>query len=156
MIARARRIAKYPEQWPKLIAYSVDEPGKGKPMSEKDVSELRKLTDHYNSTGNRCEIPGPPGTCRGIGPAQHFRIEAQNDDTLGDDVGQAHLFDSVIGNLLRTVDDPTPTTSGAALRQRLGTRPKSGDPQTDSGILGVPSSSIAPYRLLRCLPPSSR
>lgn len=54
VIAQARRMAKYPEQWPELIAYSVNEPGKGKPMSAKDVSELRKLTEHYNSTRYRC------------------------------------------------------------------------------------------------------
>jgi hypothetical protein len=35
----------------------------------------------------------------------------QRDDTLGTDVGQAHLFDTVTGNLLMTFNDPTVTGS---------------------------------------------
>ena len=31
------------------------------------------------------------------------------DDTGGEDVGQAHLFDTATGDLLATFDDPTPT-----------------------------------------------
>ncbi|MDH3713938.1 MAG: hypothetical protein OET44_08845 [Gammaproteobacteria bacterium] len=36
-------------------------------------------------------------------------IGARHDDTRGLDVGQAYLFDAATGNLLRTLDDPTPT-----------------------------------------------
>ena len=36
-------------------------------------------------------------------------IGAPGDDTNGDNVGQAHLFDAVTGNLLQTFDDPTPS-----------------------------------------------
>jgi hypothetical protein len=36
-------------------------------------------------------------------------IGAQADDTNGDRVGQAHLFDATTGNLLQTFDDPTVT-----------------------------------------------
>lgn len=36
-------------------------------------------------------------------------IGAVGDDTLGVDVGQAHLFDATTGGLLRTFNDPTPT-----------------------------------------------
>lgn len=36
-------------------------------------------------------------------------IGASGDDTNGDGVGQAHLFDAITGNLLQTFDDPTPT-----------------------------------------------
>jgi hypothetical protein len=45
-------------------------------------------------------------------------IGAPGDDTQGVDVGQAHLFDATSGNLLRTFDDPSPTTGdgfGAAV-----------------------------------------
>lgn len=38
-------------------------------------------------------------------------IGDQRDDTLGTDIGQAHLFDAVTGNLLLTLNDPTPTGS---------------------------------------------
>ena len=37
-------------------------------------------------------------------------IGASRDDTNGLDVGQAHLFDAVTGNLLQTFNDPTITT----------------------------------------------
>ena len=37
-------------------------------------------------------------------------IGAPEDDTLGPDVGQAHLFDAVTGNLVQTFNDPTVTT----------------------------------------------
>ena len=36
-------------------------------------------------------------------------IGAFKDDTLGENVGQAHLFDAVTGNLLHTISDPTVT-----------------------------------------------
>ncbi len=36
-------------------------------------------------------------------------IGAPYDDTLGEDVGQVHLFDVTSGSLLRTFNDPTPT-----------------------------------------------
>jgi hypothetical protein len=36
-------------------------------------------------------------------------IGARHDDTSGNNVGQAHLFDAVTGGLLRTFDDPTVT-----------------------------------------------
>ncbi|MGI9427292.1 MAG: hypothetical protein ACR2NM_01450, partial [Bythopirellula sp.] len=39
----------------------------------------------------------------------HVLIGAKNDNTLGEDVGQAHLFDAVTGNLLWTFNDPTVT-----------------------------------------------
>jgi len=39
----------------------------------------------------------------------HILIGARHDDTLGVDVGQAHLFDASTGNLLHTFNDPTPT-----------------------------------------------
>jgi|GEM_PF-1645102 len=39
-------------------------------------------------------------------------IGAFNDDTLGQDVGQAYLFDALTGNLLRTFNEPTVTGSG--------------------------------------------
>ena len=35
-------------------------------------------------------------------------IGAWGDDTLGENVGQAHLFDAVTGNLLQTFNNPTP------------------------------------------------
>jgi len=38
-------------------------------------------------------------------------VGAPGDDTNGGGVGQAHLFDATTGNLLRTFDDPTVTTS---------------------------------------------
>ena len=38
-------------------------------------------------------------------------IGARLDDNNGPDVGQAHLFDATSGNLLRTFNDPTPTTA---------------------------------------------
>jgi len=37
-------------------------------------------------------------------------IGAQGDDTNGNNVGQAHLFDATTGALLQTFNDPTPTT----------------------------------------------
>lgn len=37
-------------------------------------------------------------------------IGARGDDTLGSNVGQAHLFDAVSGTLLQTFNDPTATT----------------------------------------------
>ena len=37
-------------------------------------------------------------------------IGAHLDDSNGMDVGQAHLFDATTGLLLRTLDDPSPTT----------------------------------------------
>jgi len=37
-------------------------------------------------------------------------VGARGDDTNGQDVGQAHLFDATTGALLRTFNDPTPTT----------------------------------------------
>ncbi|MAE60262.1 MAG: hypothetical protein CMJ49_02780, partial [Planctomycetaceae bacterium] len=36
-------------------------------------------------------------------------IGSHLDDTIGNNVGQAHLFDATTGNLLQTYDDPTPT-----------------------------------------------
>ncbi|MCO6043462.1 hypothetical protein NG895_06045 [Aeoliella sp. ICT_H6.2] len=41
---------------------------------------------------------------------KYVLIGAPSDDTNGDSVGQAHLFDITTGDLLRTFDDPTPTT----------------------------------------------
>ena len=38
-------------------------------------------------------------------------IGAYNDDTNGGQVGQVHLFDGTTGALLRTFNDPTPTTA---------------------------------------------
>ena len=38
-------------------------------------------------------------------------IGALGDDTNGTNIGQAHLFDASTGNLLRTFDDPTPTSA---------------------------------------------
>ena len=38
-------------------------------------------------------------------------IGANQDDTQGTNVGQAHLFDAITGNLLQTFDDPTVTGS---------------------------------------------
>jgi hypothetical protein len=38
-------------------------------------------------------------------------IGANGDDTNGNFVGQAHLFDATTGNLLQTFDDPTVTTN---------------------------------------------
>jgi WD40 repeat protein len=40
----------------------------------------------------------------------HVLIGARRDNTLGDNVGQAHLFDATTGSLLHTFNDPTPTT----------------------------------------------
>ena len=54
VIARARSIAKHADKWPELITYSIDEPGRGEPMSEKDIASLRKLTERYNTVGYRC------------------------------------------------------------------------------------------------------
>lgn len=42
---------------------------------------------------------------------RHVLIGASGDDTNGDFVGQAHLFDAETGSLLRTFDDPTVTGS---------------------------------------------
>jgi outer membrane protein assembly factor BamB len=39
----------------------------------------------------------------------HVLIGARFDDTLGEEVGQAHLFDATTGNLLRTFNIPAPT-----------------------------------------------
>ena len=39
-------------------------------------------------------------------------IGANRDDTNGEDVGQAHLFDANTGQLLRTFNDPTPNPAG--------------------------------------------
>ena len=39
----------------------------------------------------------------------HVLIGARWDDTMGEDIGQAHLFDATTGDLLRTFNDPTPT-----------------------------------------------
>ena len=41
-------------------------------------------------------------------------IGAPGDDTQGNDVGQAHLFDATTGALLQTVDDPTVTFSDSS------------------------------------------
>ncbi|MCA9166220.1 MAG: PQQ-binding-like beta-propeller repeat protein [Planctomycetales bacterium] len=41
---------------------------------------------------------------------QFVLIGAPRDDTNGENVGQAHLFDAATGELLRTYDDPTVTT----------------------------------------------
>ena len=38
---------------------------------------------------------------------EHVLIGERSDDTNGTNVGQAHLFDAVTGNLLQTFDDPT-------------------------------------------------
>ena len=40
-------------------------------------------------------------------------VGADLDDTNGDNVGQAHLFDAATGDLLATFDDPTPTRDGS-------------------------------------------
>lgn len=40
----------------------------------------------------------------------HVLVGAHQDDTLGYNVGQAHLFDVRSGELLHTFDDPTPTS----------------------------------------------
>jgi outer membrane protein assembly factor BamB len=41
--------------------------------------------------------------------ADYALIAADGDDTHGTDVGQVHVFDANTGELLRTLDDPTPT-----------------------------------------------
>jgi hypothetical protein len=41
-------------------------------------------------------------------------ISSPYDDTNGNEVGQAYLFDTSTGNLLQTLDDPTPTQSPAS------------------------------------------
>jgi len=38
-------------------------------------------------------------------------IGARDDNTYGPDVGQAHLFNALSGNLIQTFNDPTVTTS---------------------------------------------
>ena len=38
-------------------------------------------------------------------------ISAVSDDTSGVDIGQAHLFDALTGNLLETLNDPMPTNT---------------------------------------------
>jgi len=43
--------------------------------------------------------------------ANNVLIGAQDDNTNGQDIGQAHLFDVTTGNLLHTFDDPTATDS---------------------------------------------
>ena len=51
---KAREIGKHSDRWPEFIAYSVDEPGRGKPMSDEEIEVLRKITARYNKVGIRC------------------------------------------------------------------------------------------------------
>ena len=53
-IAKAREIAKYPDQWPELIAYNEEEPGHGKPITDEKLRDIGKLTASYNAVGYRC------------------------------------------------------------------------------------------------------
>lgn len=63
-----------------------------------------------------------PGPVPGLGSSDQFGsavtidgdlvlIGAPFDNTVGEGVGQAHLFDANTGQLLQTFDDPTPTSS---------------------------------------------
>jgi len=72
----------------------------------------------FDDTGNRLvtfDDPSPNefgGDIFGFSVAlddDRVLIGAPRDNTTGDDVGQAHLFDADTGNLLATFDDPTPT-----------------------------------------------
>ena len=54
VIAKAREISKYPDQWPEIITYSVDEPGRGNPLSDKELSDLGRITTNLNAVGFRC------------------------------------------------------------------------------------------------------
>ena len=54
VLAKAREVAKYPDKWPELITYNVDEPGRGEPMSDKQVRQIQKITAKYNANGYRC------------------------------------------------------------------------------------------------------
>lgn len=55
VLQKARKIAKYPEQWPELIPYNIDEPGRGK--AGDDMTGVQRITAVYNEAGYRC------GTC---------------------------------------------------------------------------------------------
>ena len=67
-------------------------------------------------TGNFLRTFDDPTVTAGDGFGGSVKLDGNNvligaggDDTNGDNVGQAHLFDALTGNLLRTFNDPTPT-----------------------------------------------
>ena len=59
VMEKAREIAKYPRQWPELIPYNDDEPGKGKAGA--DMTGVGQITAAYNEAGYRCgtSVYGP-------------------------------------------------------------------------------------------------
>ena len=54
VFAKAREIGKHSDRWPEFIAYSIDEPGHGKLMSDEKIKVLGKVTARYNKVGLRC------------------------------------------------------------------------------------------------------
>ena len=52
--AKARELGKYSDQWPQLIGYNADEPGRGEPMPEEHIKNVGKTTAAYNKIGMRC------------------------------------------------------------------------------------------------------
>jgi len=52
VLKKSREIAKYPRQWPELIPYNIDEPGRGKAGT--DMTGVQRITAVYNESGFRC------------------------------------------------------------------------------------------------------
>jgi len=50
----ARSMSKYPDQWPEIVAYNIDEPGRGKPMTSAEKRVIGELTNRNNDQGVRC------------------------------------------------------------------------------------------------------
>ena len=54
VIAKARQLSRYPDRWPELVLYSIDEPGRGQPLLPQDIARIANLTTRYHATGYRC------------------------------------------------------------------------------------------------------
>ena len=50
----AQGMSKYPDQWPEIVAYNIDEPGRGKPMTSADKRVIGEITSRNNEQGVRC------------------------------------------------------------------------------------------------------
>lgn len=52
LVAKARKEARYADQWPEIVMYNYDEPGHGDPKA--DISGIGLVTAAYNAVGFRC------------------------------------------------------------------------------------------------------
>ena len=54
VIARARQLSRFSDRWPELVIYSVDEPGRGEPLSAESIRDVGSLSAGYHAVGYRC------------------------------------------------------------------------------------------------------